>query len=33
MNNELPIVFLRGHAKANPSLEEVLSEVKWAHSR
>ncbi|HEX2583777.1 MAG TPA: hypothetical protein VHL14_01505, partial [Steroidobacteraceae bacterium] len=34
MNGELPIVFVHGRAKANPSLDEVMSEVKSSvHSR
>jgi hypothetical protein len=28
MNAELPIVFVRGKAKSNPSLEEVLAEYR-----
>ena len=28
MNGSLPIVFVRGNAKANPTLEEVLAEYK-----
>jgi len=34
MNGELPIVFLHSRAKANPSLDEVMAEVKsLEHSR
>jgi hypothetical protein len=28
MNSPLPIVFVRGKAKSNPSLEEVVAEYK-----
>lgn len=30
MNSELPIVFVRGRAKSNPSLEEVAAEYRAA---
>jgi hypothetical protein len=33
MNGELPIVFVNGRAKANPSIEDVIAEFKSAHSR
>jgi len=33
MNGELPIVFVSGRAKPNPSIEEVIAEFKSARSR
>jgi hypothetical protein len=32
MNSELPIVFVNGHAKSNPSIDEVISEYRSRNS-
>jgi hypothetical protein len=31
MNGELPIVFVNGRGKANPTLEEVIAEFGASH--